>query len=387
MKKLLMFAVAGAVVGAFVCMPSGASAAQFKAASNVTVSSAAEGENVYGVGQNVNSTAALGGDLLAAGEVVLVNGSVAGDAMLLGKQVTVNAPVTGDVRAAGSEVTIGAAIGGELIAVGQNVTVVGGATTSGDVYLAGASVNFSGNAAGKLVVRGGDVYIDGTVAKDTVIKASRSLEFGPHAVLEGATHYNAPQEAKIDPDTKFVGERTFEKLAPRSDNEKAHTSWLAGFVTFWLIMKLLSWWVLALIMLAVWRKPVMRMQHDLRQNFWPRVLYGLCMLVAVPIVSIAIMFTVVGILPALVALMVYGALLLVAGVFLAITSAALLNEFVFRKRFDTLPFWLLLVGALVACLVSAVPLLGGLAVFIAFLAGFGVLSRDLVGFIKPAGKQ
>jgi cytoskeletal protein CcmA (bactofilin family) len=380
MKKLFI----GLFAGAFVILPTVVSAAQFKAGAELHLSEEAKDQNVYAVGRNVDTTASTDGDLIAAGETITVNGAVNGDVLLAGSEVTISAPVTGDVRIVAGQVLVSEAVGGELAAVGQSLTVASGTSIMKDVYLVGATVVFSGVTAGGLVVRGGeDVYIDGAVAGDVNVKAGASFEVGPHAVIQGALTYSASREAQIDPDAKIAGGAHFTQVADRHEDRKERR-WFAAIFTAWTLIKIAGWWILAYILLSVWRKPVMRMQDDLRGNFWWRVLYGLCILILLPIAAIIVMFTVVGIIPALMALLVYGALLLCAGVFLALTSASLLNEFVFKKRYASLPGWLVLLGIVAVCLVTLVPFVGGLVVFIAFLAGFGTLVRGVVAWIRPA---
>ncbi len=379
MKKLLIVLFAGA----FVIVPGIVLAAQFKANTELRISETAKDQNIYAVGQHVDVTAPVEGDLVAAGETVTIRGAVSSDALLAGSHVEVAAPIAGDLRVVGAEVSVQQAVGGELTVAGQEVTVMAGAPITKDVYIVGGTVTFSGATAGALVIRGGDVYIDGAVAGDVSVKNTRSLKVGPHAVIQGALNYSGQNEATIDPDAKIAGGSHFTRTAEHRDS-KEQRGWFAAMFTVWALIKIAGWWILAYILLSVWRKPVMRMQADLRGNFWWRVLYGFCFLILLPIAAIIIMFTVVGIVPALIALLVYGALLLLAGVLLALTSASLLNEFVFKKKYSSLPGWLVLVGVLATCLVMFIPIVGWLVGFIVFLAGFGTLVRDVVTLIRPA---
>ncbi len=126
--------------------------------------------NLYAFGNTVRIEGRVDGDLISGGTKVEVasGGVIEGDLMAGGQSVVIQGTVNGDVRAAGFMVQAepGARIGGELVAAGYSVGIGEGATIGGDVAVGGAQGIVDGTVEGDLRFGGAGLDIQGAVNGD-----------------------------------------------------------------------------------------------------------------------------------------------------------------------------------------------------------------------------
>ena len=367
MKKILIGA--GVAVGwAAVLTPFLASAAFMQGASSMLVTPAdAPAGNAYVVGGTVTVTAPIGGDLLAAGGTVLVSGKVQQDIMVAGGTINITGASAQDVRVAGGNITIGGKFSGEIAAGGGQVMILPDTTIANDSYLAGGTVTFAGNEAGNLTLFGGDVRIDGAVTGNVIVKSSGKVTIGSHAVIKKNFEYTASSPAVVESGAQVLGQTVFHQAAAASTNQTAPRIFI-GFLTGWLAIKFLAVLAAAYLLWYLRRNDALGAMDASRSHFWRELLRGFSFLILVPIAVIIALITVVGAIPAIVALLVYITALVLASPFAVIFTASLL-----RKDRAGLAWYHILLGSLILSIAALIPFVGWLACFIVYLASLGGL--------------
>lgn len=172
--------------------------------------------------QDATEQALFGNDIYKAGATVRMSETGRDDAFLAGQRVQLAAPVTGTAHMAGRWVDVDADLGGSLYAAGQRVRI--SAPVAGDVALAGYTLSVDAAIAGDLRAFGSEVVVNGTVgesliangeivelngqvAGDAVI-SSRELTFGPGARIDGTlTLYEDVVGATDVPESVVAAER------------------------------------------------------------------------------------------------------------------------------------------------------------------------------------
>jgi hypothetical protein len=367
MKKSLSRAV---VVAGFAVavVPMLSFAAYLQAGSNVFVTPTdAPTGNAYVAGGNVEVMNPVGGDLLAAGGTVSVSGKVGQDIMVAGGTVNIVSASAQDVRVVGGNITIGGKFTGELAVAGGQITVLPETTIANDSYVGGGTVNFGGNEAGNLTIAGGAVRIDGVVAGNLTITKAKQVTIGSHAVIKKNFEYTAATQAVMEQGAQVTGQTVFHQAAPPAPRNGALWAF-AGIVTAWFFIKFIVALTAAYLLWYLRKKDMQSILEAVQTSFWRELLRGFSFMVLIPIAVIIAFVTIIGAIPALVALLVYIAVLVLASPIAFIFTASL-----FKKNSMEIAWYHILLGALVFCIVGIIPFVGWIACFVVYLVSLGGL--------------
>ena len=237
-------------------------------------------DDVWVVGAQLSVDGEIGRDLRAGGGLVVIGGVVVGDAKVGGLVVDINAQIGGDLGAGGANLTIGrrTAVGGDLIGGGATIRMAG--TIVGDVRLGGAVIDFSGSSGGDVSLTGETVTIGGLAVIDGDLTVySRN----PPVVSAGATIVG--NVAHIQPD-----ERWFDV-----------PDWVVslGFAAFVAAGTILAGFVLLLF----GGRLLPSAANTVRRSPVTSLLLGLVTLIVIPVISLILLATGIGVTAAIAVLL------------------------------------------------------------------------------------
>jgi cytoskeletal protein CcmA (bactofilin family) len=298
----------------------------------------------------------------------------------IGGDIVISEAIPGPLVAVGGNVSVGAPVSGRAQLVGGKITIASNASVAGDVGVAGGDITIDGSVGGRVKAAGGKVRINGPVAGDASVAAG-TLELGPDARIEGKVHFKGG-ELRRDPAAQVTGgvDQTAGGFAtdhPRTPMERFLHGWI------WTVGLM----VLAAIIAAALPGPSNRMAKELHDRPWVTLALGFVALFAIPVVAVLLVFTVIGIPIAFLALLGYVALLLVGYVWLAVVLGGMLLDRV-KPHTTALAAWragAAVLAMLVIALLVRVPYVGGLAHLVAFAVGIGMIVA--VVFAKPQPPQ
>jgi hypothetical protein len=355
---------------------SGAFAAQFRAGETVTIpKEEVLSENAYLAGGEVTVSSAPLKDLVAAGGQLTINGQVWGDALLAGGSVNVLEPIQGDLRVAGGQVKVAHAVRGDLILAGGQVSVLPGSTISGDAVIAGGDVVVDGIINGTTRIYGGVIRINGTISGPLYVRAGESVSFGDKAIIKGQFIYSAPAEAAVTEGAKMPENVQFTQAGPDDETKKGVFVGIAAVAGFFMLVKFLSVLIVSLVIAGAFKKFSVVVASETLARFWFMALIGFLTLIATPVGIIILLATLFGMYFAFIAMALYAVALLGAGVFINITTGALLAK-LFVKEIRVNWKWVLL-GTVVVFVVAFVPVIGWIAVCLMFLASLGAVAMSM----------
>jgi hypothetical protein len=268
---------------------------------------------------------------------------------------------------AASDVTINAPIAGDVTIAGRSVRLGPEARVSGRSWITGASVQINGVLERELNVAAAEVVIAGEVQKPVRIVAEK-LDIRSGARLLAPVTYRGTKEATIAKDATVTGPFTFTRIEARDARRERQ---LPAASTFLFTMHL---FLAGLLVIAFMPRTERSVIDTLRAQPLKSFLAGITLLLTVPIAALFLMLTVLGLPIGLVLAATY-AVALFAGV---LTTAFFLGDAEARwlkpqaKETRGRRALMLLAGVLTLALLRMV--LGGLAVFVAILFGFGALS-------------
>ena len=240
----------------------------------------------------------------------------------------------------------------------QDYTLLQGRTVESVVVIHGNAV-IGGTVRRSVVVVGGNATIESTavVGADETARASSVVVVGGHLTIE-------PGAAVRGKTTQVTGVH-LEGVVPAILSSVAVRP--IGVVAGW--WQLLFLPIVALVVAALFPRAVSRVSDRVHAKFWPSFGWGIIGLLAASVLLVVLAITIIGLILVVPAGLALPAVLL----FCFVGTAALVGRLVLSSspRYRDNVLVAAVVGALLVSLVSLVPIIGGLAVLVATMAGFG----------------
>jgi hypothetical protein len=373
MKKFFVFAI---VLGLLLALPVSATVIKGGEEYSLNRGEVAE-ENLYIATGTAAIAGEVRGDLIIASGTTTVTGLVTGDVQIAGGTVDLMGNVLGDVRIIGGTVNLGGDIGGEFSAVGGTISVLSGSEIKGDFNASGGTAIVNGTIGEDLVGKFGTLVLNGVVRGNVDIEVYEKLNLGNNAQIGGDFVYSAPKQVSLN-GISVGGEVEYTKLVRSTKSFEPifngeFGKFFVGFFWMFAVMKIAVALVTALLAVYILKKFTKDLVSSTLDDFWQRFVIGLVTAIVVPIVSIVLLFTVVGFIVGgglLLALMLFG---LVAWIYSAVVLGAWFIKIIGKKKELRLDWLTVVVGVAVAFVLSLIPFIGWLVACIFLLATFGSL--------------
>lgn len=359
-----------------------AHAAEFKSQPFVSIAkSEVHTGDLYLAGQSVVIDGTVAGDIFAAGSTVEVNGSVDGSIFASGGSVRVTGAVTHSIRVAGGTVELSGNVGRDVIAFGGTVTTQEKASVKGDLVAFAGQLNIAGQVAGKSTLGGGEVRVQGIMKGDVSVIQSGALTVDSGASILGNLSYQTRDTISSDQIARVKGTVSYEKPAP-SKAEDAFARFVHPSAAMRVVMGLsfhtfqfLSLILIAIVVLWIFPKRSSDVALSItRSSLGSYLVRGLVVAIVVPIVCIALLFTLIGIPLAIFVSLFLGLLWTIAPLPAAWwIGSSLLSQSKWKENRFVVVFFGLLVLELGFAILSFLPFIGGVVNFLVVLWGFGVL--------------
>lgn len=269
-------------------------------------------DNVYAAGWKIDITGNISGDLTIAGGELMINGTIWDNALVTGGNIEINGITKGDLTVAGGDILLQGPVSWDIKAAGWKVHMTNSA--SGDVNIAGWDIRIDkqviidrdlGIAGGNITIAGlirwkadifaGNLDIDAIINKDVTIRIedAKKLHIGSNAKILGKLTYKSqtqiPELEKI-----AVGWATYAGVPEFSHNEK-NQEMFYGFVTWYVIYRLLFLLIMGSILLVIFRNFIRKTAEIVQKTPGKSFLYGLLYFILTPIIALLCFITVVGI--------------------------------------------------------------------------------------------
>jgi hypothetical protein len=330
------------------------------AANRDEVISGVTNHSVYVAGNNIAVNGIVNGDVFCAGQTVTIDATVNGDVLCAGQDINVRGRINGNARLGGQTVTLGATVSRSVSVAGQSVAIESSASVGQDLTLFAqtASVNgrvnrdltgavssaMLGGVIGRNVsIRSSDLTLDGgtSIAGDLAYTSQRTLHRKPCATVTGMVTYHNAQTGHHG--VNFIWAKLY---------------WMAAIAVF------------GVVLVALFPRAFHRWTPDWGSGFWWALLTGFIAMFAVPVVSIVLMLTVIGVPLGIVLLLLW---MIAAFIAMALSSYFIGNLIVPQLH----PVLIVFIGGIILGLVELVPVLGWINGLIAYWVGSGVLLRGL----------
>lgn len=326
--------------------------------------------DTYLAGRTIEVLAPVDGDLVAAGQRVTLSGPISSDLIAAGETVEIGAPVGDDIRAAGRIVRIVDSVGGHVVAAGAEVQLGPQSQVADWAWLAGADVLMAGRVGSGLRAAGNRVVIAGTVQGDAEVFAE-NVELLSGARVTGDLIVRSDNKPSIANGAVVDGRVVVQPLPGR--DEPSAGSAVGGVVVFGLLLA-----VTAGVIYLLFPRYAHTAGGEVRDAPLKALGLGLAILIGVPIVAVLLIMTGVGAMLGLALLALYLATLVVG----FSSGVIIVGDWGLRAAHRSsvrrgLGLLAVVVAAIAIALLSLIPVLGGLLVFLLMLAGLGALTLRL----------
>ncbi|HEY4526832.1 MAG TPA: hypothetical protein VJK53_03230 [Candidatus Paceibacterota bacterium] len=351
-----------------VCVPALALAAEMRVGEQPSFPiDAVLADDLYMAGGNVTSGGAIEGDLVSAGGTVLVSGDVSADAILVGGTITVIGSVGDDLRVGGGTITVQSAVADDVLMGGGQITLAGPGV-GGDAIIGGGVVRIDAPVGGNVQAGGGEVYINARVAGDVSVHADK-VTLGPQAHIQGNFSYSSPNEATLEDGAVVRGE-TFYEESPSARRSVAFG--LLAFLSIAFLIKFVAIFISALILSLVFKRYAQELVTRAHAEPWRYLIWGLVFMIVLPVLSIALLVTLIGIPFGIIGLLTFVICMIFAAILAPVVIGAVVHKWIWKPDTYQISWRTILLGTFVYFLLKLIPFLGSLVLLGVMLIALGV---------------
>ncbi len=331
--------------------------------------------DMYMAGSSITSAGEVEGDLVTGGGNIVISGNIGGDLMAGGGNVNILSDVGDDLRVGGGTVVLQGKVGGDMIVGGGQINI-GGAGIGGDLIIGGGNVRIDAPIEGKLIIGGGNVYINAPVGGEVKIMADK-VTLGGEALLSGNLTYKAKKELTKEDGAVVKGEINFSPIKEKRISKVASWVIFSSFFLWKFFALLASSLLLGLIFRRYGKEIVI---FAIKRPFF-ELGRGFLVFVAMPIISMILLWTLVGIPIGIIGLLGFVIIMVFAWIITPIILGSFVRSY-FLKRELEISWKTILLGVFIFCLLGLIPFIGCLAQFVLVLIALGSMLAFKLQIIK-----
>lgn len=260
----------------------------------------------------------------------------------------------------------GQIVNDNLIIMTSDVNIEG--TINGDLFVLANSLKISGQINGNLIAAASDVQISGQISKDVFILAS-SLNLQSGTQIQNL--YALSRQISQSPEAKILNQNVQKQKLFKTPKTTAQAiyNWLISYLG-----------ILIVGMLLIYAAPVKTKAviAKIKEKPWLSALYGLIFLILVPIVSILLLATIIGLPLGLIFILLYILAIYLSKIFVGL----LLGKYILGEK--TKVAISLALGLLILTLLFKAPIVGGFISFVSIILATGAMALEKYQKLKEA---
>lgn len=357
--------------------PFAVQAAEFRSQEgSTTISEDEQVKNPYVAGDVVNISGRVLSDLVGAGKTINLSGNVENSAICAAETINFSGEIGRNARFFANSVVVSGLINEDLLSGSASLSIAEDSRIGGDVVAAASQIIIDGNVSGKVLSAGEKLTINGRVEGDVEVYGNEII-LGDEAFIGGNFKYHSQNEANISSSAIIEGESEFVKVQGKDYSRGFLRANIIGTNFLGAIMSV----VLLLVVVYLLPKLSRNAVEANISKFYANILWGFIALIVVPAAIIFIVITVLGLKIAGALMLAYVVALSVAG----ILSTLVLGETV-MKLFGVKQYrvdWATaLVGAGSVFVLSIIPFLGQLVIFVFMLSALGSITVATENYLR-----
>ena len=322
----------------------------------------------FAAGDQVVIEGTVNGDAYVAGGVVEVNGTINGDLLVAGGQITIDGNVSDDIRAAGGSLRFNGKVGKNISSAGGAIVTGKSAAIGGSVLAACGTFQAGGTIAREAKVAAGDMSVSGTI-NGNVDFGGDNFSLLPGAKIGGNLHALVREKEHVEiTEGKVLGKVDIVERGMRPHRHiLGFRPWFFWSKILWAFSLLLT----GLVLIFVFPKQLVEIGTTINQHPGKSFLWGVVGLILIPIASVILLVTIIGI--------PLGLLLMTMFLWIAYLTQLSLGVFLGHRLFGIEGktrwnvFWVFAVGLLIVQALTFVPYVRPLVFLAGLIFGFGAI--------------
>lgn len=245
---------------------------------------------------NIRIDGEVRGDLLVAGANCVITGHVTGDVIIGGSQLRISGIVDGSVRGSTSILEIRGQVGKNVTVFAGNVEMDPEARVGQDMVVYAGQFSMAGRVERNITSRGGRVSVDGAVGGNIWSRAEDGFVVNSGADVKGTIKVSGPHEPEVEPGAKLASQPQFTYVTRRPSYTTRGYYWHRSLVWAAAFLFGLLWILIAPLLFG---DAVRKMEN------FSAVGFGALLVIATPILSVLICFSLIGIPVAITAVLLW----------------------------------------------------------------------------------
>lgn len=301
---------------------------------------------------------------------VTLKDNVDGNVYIMAKDVEITSEeISGNVFICAEEINIrNTYINGSLFLAGEKINVTAFAS---DAYIVGNKVTLGEETRilRDLRVAADKLEINGVISRN-VFASADDIKMNNNTIVEGDFNYSAKNEINISDNVR--GEVNFEEL---EENDKANSNKVIDYIKGILTSIASSALIILFIIFVLPKFNQNISEAKLLEAFG----LGIGFLVVVPIITILLFMTIIGVMPAFLLIAIYIAMLAIGYTISAISIAGKIYKKINKEGNSKLYIFLFTIITLIALnLISSIPVIGGIVSFVLTMIGDGIIISNII---------
>lgn len=379
MNKTKVLITAGLIVlASLIGLTSVASAQSVRTGDSVNIGAQNKVDGmVFLAGNTITIAGEVNGDVYCAGQTVSISGTVRGDVLCAGQTVIVSGSVDGSLRLAAQNVVLGGQVADSVTVGAQSFTTESTSSIGRDVLGGAEAVTLNGAIKRDLAIGATTLIVNQEVGRN--IKGEvKNLRLTDSARVGGNIEYQSSNQPSIASSAQIGGSVT--RTEPEKKPQKGLVAPLAfSFVVILYIFTALLLVIVALALLiprVLDESATAAIQQPART-----ALIGFGASIAAPLLIMALLLSVIGIPLALLLIKVWLIVCILSGPF----TGYAIGRIILKKSKS--PLAIAIVGGSVLLLAYFIPIVGLVALFVAYIFGSGMVLTEVTKRLpKPSQK-
>jgi len=371
-------AVGEAVAGAVGSAASGASGnLQFlRTGEYIVPYGETEVRDLYLFAQSMSIDGTLDGDLICWVQTGSITGAVTEDVNLFAQMLTIDGVVEDDVRLFAQNLYINGTVRGDALVLAANVFIGEGAVIEGDALIACGTASMDGTIGGDARIVGGTLTMNGTIDGNAELMTDGGITLGDEASIGGDLHYTSPIEVEfrrgiVSGTVSFDPSDKEDEVGTDVDFDFALPTAVNVIIK---ILQFIGAVIVGSILLAFTRDHARRTTNTLRTRPMQSLGIGFVAFILTPIIAFIALLLIVTIPLSWILTLAFWIGIYIAKFYVAIWLGDLIMRRTDRTDASQIPSMIL--GLAILYIVTAIPVVGTLAMFVIIFFGLGALLQQ-----------
>ena len=322
----------------------------------------------FAAGDEVLIEGTVNGDAYVAGGTVEVNGTINGDLLVAGGQVTIAGTVTDHIRAVGGTIRLSGKVGKDVSAAGGTVTFLRTSAVNGNILVGCGSLGVTGTIGKEARIASDDADLSGSI-KGNVNFAGNYLTVRQGANIGGGVMARVREKEHVQIADGTVHGNVDVSLAEMQPVARiiGYSPWRFWVKIIWAVGLLL----MGLLLVFLFPKLIKGIGSMITQRPGESLLWGILGLIVIPILSVLLLVTVIGIPIGLLLLTLFLWILYLSQLSLGVVLGNRL--FALEEKTGWSLFWRITVGVLIIQALTFIPYVRFLVNLAGVIFGLGAI--------------